>query len=75
MVERFSNTDLASLQSDLKQSGLDSWQAAELISSFLAGRGYGVSNHNAREAATRIESFGCSLESMQVELEKVALVM
>lgn len=75
MVERFSNTDLASLQSDLKQSGLDSWQAAELISSFLAGRGYGVSNHNAREAATRIESFGCTLESMQVELEKVALVM
>jgi hypothetical protein len=75
MVERFSHTELASLRGDLKQSGLDSWQAAELISSFLAGRGYGVSSQNAREAATRIESYGCTLESMQTELERLALVM
>lgn len=75
MMERFSDTDLASLRSELLQSGLDSWQAAELISCFLSGRGYGVSSHGAREAATRIESVGCSFESMHRELEKLALVM
>ncbi len=75
MTERFSNHELASLRDELLQSGLDSWQAAELISNFLSGRGYGVSSHGAREAATRIESVGCSFESMHRELEKLALVM
>jgi hypothetical protein len=74
-VEKFTVTDLSSLREELKQSGLDSWQAAELIGAFLSGRGYGVSNHAARSAATRIESVGCSLQSMQEELEKLALVM
>lgn len=74
MAERFSDTELSILRGELLQSGLDSWQAAELISSFLSGRGYGVSSHGAREAATRIESVGCSFESMHRELEKLALV-
>ena len=74
-VEKFAATDLSSLRAELMQSGLDSWQAAELISAFLSGRGYGVSNHAARSAASRIEAFGCSLKSMQEELEKLALVM
>ena len=74
-IEKFSQADLDALRTDLLQSGLDSWQAAELISSFLAGRGYGVSNHEARNAATRIESVGCSLTCVQEELEKLALVM
>ncbi len=67
--------DLSALRSDLLQSGLDSWQAADLLSSFLVGRGYGVSNHDARHAASRLESTGCSLDLMQQELEKLALVM
>ncbi|WP_263410279.1 hypothetical protein [Terriglobus tenax] len=75
IIEKFSEQDLAGLRNDLMQSGLDSWQAGELISSFLMGRGYGVSNHAARNAATRIESAACSLETMQSELERVALVM
>jgi hypothetical protein len=54
---------------------LDHWQAAELISSFLSIRGYGVSNHAARGAAARIEAVRCSLKFMQEELEKLALVM
>ena len=74
-VEKFTATDLSSLREELTQSGLDSWQAAELISSFLVVRGYGVSNHAARGAATRIESVRCTLKSMQEELEKLALVM
>jgi hypothetical protein len=74
-IEKFTPTDLSSLREELMQSGLDSWQAAELIGAFLNGRGYGVSNHDARSAASRIESVGCSLKSMQEELEKLAFVM
>lgn len=74
-IEKFTPADLSSLREELLQSGLDSWQAAELIGSFLSGRGYGVSNHDARHAASRIESVGCSLQCMQEELEKLALVM
>jgi len=74
-IEKFTATDLSSLREELTQSGLDSWQAAELISSFLNVRGYGVSNHAARGAAVRIESVRFSLNLMQEELEKLALVM
>jgi hypothetical protein len=74
-IEKFSANDLCSLRDELMQSGLDSWQAAELISAFLNGRGYGVSSVAARASASRIESVGCSLQSMQEELEKLALVM
>jgi len=71
----FAPTDLESLRSDLMQAGLDSWQAGELISSFLAARGYGVSAGDARSIATRIESASCSLEWMRHELGKLALMM
>jgi len=52
-VERFADADLTGLREDLMKSGLDSWQAADLISSFLAARGYGVSTQDARTAAFR----------------------
>lgn len=71
--ERFATADLSDLRTELTQSGLDSWQAAELISAFLSGRGYGVSSLDARSAASRIESVGCSLQCMQEEFEKIAL--
>jgi hypothetical protein len=74
-IEKFTATDLSSLREELMQSGLDTWQAAELISSFLNVRGYGVSSQAARGVAWRIESLNCSLKSMQEELEKLALVM
>ena len=74
-IEKFGTADLSTLREELMQSGLDSWQAAELISSFLAGRGYGVSNQEARVSATRIELSGCTLERMQEELEQLAYVM
>jgi len=67
--------DLSSLREELAQSGLDSRQAAELIGAFLGVRGYGVSSYAACGAASRIELVGCSLKSMQEELEKVAFVM
>jgi hypothetical protein len=74
-TEKFTATDLSSLREELTQSGLDSWQSAELISSFLTVRGYGVSNHAARTAVPRIESVLFSLQGMQEELEKLAYVM
>ena len=73
--EKFSTNELSSLREELRQSGLDSWQAAELISAFLSGKGYGVSSNDARVAATRIEATGCKLPCLQKELEHLAMVM
>lgn len=58
---KFSAEDVATLRVELLQSGLDSWQAAELVSSFLSLRGYGVSSEGARSVVTRIDSFHCNL--------------
>lgn len=72
---KFTCEDVAALRTDLLQSGLDSWQAAELVSSFLSARGYGVSNEGARSVVTRIDPFHCNLECMHAELEQLALPM
>ncbi len=74
-VEQFTPSDLMQLRSDLLQSGADSFQAAEIVVNFLSGRGYGVSAHEARTAASRIEVPGCKAEHIQAELERVALAM
>ncbi|MGC2162029.1 MAG: hypothetical protein WA634_08990, partial [Silvibacterium sp.] len=66
---------LSNLRNELMQSGIDSWQAAEVLSAFLAGRGYGVIPEQARDAVVRLEGAGCSHECMQSELEELALVM
>jgi hypothetical protein len=49
-IEKFPTLELQELRDGLLQQGLDSWQAADLISSFLAGRGYGVSRQSALDA-------------------------
>lgn len=74
-VEKFPEADLAGLREELLKAGLDSWQSAELISGFLAAHGYGVSTQDARLAAARMDSFGCSVKCLQAELEKLAHVM
>ena len=74
-IEKFAANELANLRSELMQSGIDLWQAAEVLSAFLAGRGYGVIQEQARDAVLRLEGAGCSHECMQSELERVALVM
>ena len=74
-IEQFPAADLNDLREEIRKSSVDAWQSADLISTFLSGRGYGVSTDAARIAASRIESIGCSLQSMQEELEKLALVM
>ena len=73
--EIFTATDLQALRDELRASGLDSWQAGELIGAFLAQRGYGVSTMEARVAATRMESPNCTLDSMRQELTQLALFM
>ena len=73
--ELFSAVDLTTLRDELRGSGLDSFQAAELIGAFLTQRGYGVSKQDARTAAARMESLGCDLATMRHELHLIALMM
>jgi hypothetical protein len=72
--EKFPQDQLQTLRNELMQSGLDSFQAAELLAAFLVQHGYGVSNDEARVAASRMESMGFSLPLMQEELERIAYV-
>ncbi|WP_263366653.1 hypothetical protein [Edaphobacter bradus] len=74
-IEKFPEADLTGLREELLHAGLDSWQAADLILIYLAGKGYGVSNHAARRTATRLESAGYNVQRMKEELEQIALVM
>ena len=74
-IEKFAVNELAGLRTELLQSGVDSWQAAQLVTTFLSGRGYGADPATVREAVLRLEGNACSLECMQQELERVAYVM
>ncbi len=74
-IEKFPMTELAGLRTELLQSGMDSWQAAELVKTFLMGHGYGADPAMVREAVLRLETISCSFECMQSELERVAYVM
>ena len=74
-VEKFSVAELTNLRRELLHSGLDSWQAAEVISGFLTGRGYGTDTQEVRSAVLRIESAAGNLDRMQEELEKIAYPM
>ncbi len=76
MKETFTVTELCALRNDLIEGGMvDSREAAELLQVFLAGRGYGVSQTAAIDAAGRVEMAGCSLPVLARELEGLALVM
>lgn len=74
-VERFTPKDLMELRDRLANSNVDSFQAAEIVASFLSGRGYGVCHGEARLAVSRIDTSRCTIERMQLELEQVARVM
>lgn len=75
MVEKFSTTELAALRSELLQNSFDNWDAARLVQMFLMGRGYGVSPEAALDAASKMEGAGCSMDVIQQELSRVAMVM
>jgi hypothetical protein len=63
------------LRSDLLQSGLDTFQAGEILSHFLSGHGYGISSQDARKVASKIERIGPNPDEIHAELERVARVM
>lgn len=75
IAEKFAPSDVLTLRGELLQSGLDSFQAAEILTSFLSGRGYGISSQEARHVASNIEGQGCKPEHIHAELERVARVM
>jgi hypothetical protein len=72
--EKFPVAELAGLRSELLQTGMDSWQAAEMVTTFLSGRGYGADPEVVRDLVQRMEG-GCTLEFMQEQLERAAYFM
>lgn len=74
-TDTFAAADITALRNELMQAGLDSFQAGELITAFLAERGYGVCKGEARNAAARIEVAHCSIETLHHELNGLALFM
>jgi hypothetical protein len=74
-IEKFPTTELTGLRTELMQSGVDTFQAAQMVTAYLAGRGYGVDLEMVREAVVRLEGNACSVECIQQELERVAYVM
>lgn len=74
-VEKFSTVELTQLRQELMQSGLDSRQSAEMVTSFLSAHGYGVKAELVPEALLQLEGSGCSVDCIQSQLERVALVM
>lgn len=74
-IEKFPVAELAGLRTELLQSGMDSWQAADVVTAFLTGHGYGADPGMVREAVLRLEMNACSFDCMQNELERVAYVM
>jgi len=75
MIEKFTASELAGLRNELIKSKIDSWQAADVVSTFLAGRGYGVNAKAMRKALPRLDIRAGSPEAMQAALETVAYVM
>lgn len=71
----FTRCDLTNLRSELRKFKMDSWQAADIVSCFLAGRGYGVNVKAMRSAAPHVAIMEDSPEVLQSMLEKIAYVM
>jgi hypothetical protein len=73
-IEKFSVAELTSLRTELLRSHVDSWQAADIAASFLAGHGYGASADHLRELIAGIELSRCTIDCLQAELERVAYI-
>ncbi|AXC09417.1 hypothetical protein ACPOL_0030 [Acidisarcina polymorpha] len=74
-IEKFTPTDLETLRNELMRAKVDSWQAADVVSAFLMGRGYGVNASAMRNAVPHLTVQPGSYEVMQAVLEAVAFVM
>jgi len=74
-IEKFPPGELAALRGKLMNSRSDSWQAAELVSDFLAGHGYGVCAEAIRATVPELAVPRGSHDQMQSLLETMAYVM
>jgi hypothetical protein len=74
MTEVFTAHELTMLRQELMSNSMDSRDSAELLQVFLAGRGYGVSPCAAMDAGIRLGTCSCSLDAIQRELSRIALV-
>jgi hypothetical protein len=80
-VEKFSISELANLRNELLEYRIDTWLAADVVSAFLVGRGYGVNSAKIRDAVCAMDAFNCTMnpiqaaDAMQAALEAVAYVM
>ena len=72
--EFFDNQEVAVLRDELREYGLDCWQAGELIEKFVRCRGFGISSRAARDLALHFDS-SLPLEDVTRQLERAALVM
>jgi len=74
-VQKFSMSELTNLRNELLEAQIDTWQAADVVSAFLVGRGYGANTLTIRDAVTRLDAFSGSMDAMQEALESMAYVM
>ncbi len=74
-AEKFKESEMTALRSQILEGGVDSRTSAELLQAFLMGHGYGVSPESAIAAAARVGGARCSLDVIRYELEQLALVM
>jgi hypothetical protein len=75
MNQQFSDSEVSSLRSELRDNLLDSEHTAEVLKMFLTGRGYGISHESAVEAAVNVRCEGLTVAAIRQELEHFALVM
>lgn len=71
--EKFAAHDLQELRHQILAMGADYDGAAEVIQTFLTGRGYGISPESARHAVVAFGAEGCSLGSIRELLNAAAL--
>ena len=74
-IEKFSLSELTNLRNELLEAQIDTWQAANVVSAFLVGHGYGADTVTIRDAVARLDAFTGSTDTMQEALEAVAYVM
>jgi hypothetical protein len=80
-VEKFSMSELANLRNELQEYRSDAWQAADVVSAFLVGRGYGVDMATVRKTIGMMSALTGTvnplqeMDAMQAALESVAFVM
>jgi hypothetical protein len=75
VIGEFDPAEVLNLRRLMLNNRLDGLQAAELLRAYLLECGYGICPEAAINAACRVGGAGCSVDSIQEELQRLALVM